>query len=187
MSPSPNPGELSAKKDDSDLQLLLQGKRGSATCHPHLRTIEYCPRYWILSQLTQNADGPEQFTCLQAAINKGKLAWLCVIGRRHASWGFPSYSEGEEVQETCVQYTTFRVLPKRLVSISPHLKLWQNQHTLHAWQMLRMMESGKAANTHDWSPLGWTGWISLQSKGLSRVFSNTTVQKHQFFRAQLSL
>ena len=42
-------------------------------------------------------------------------------------------------------------------------------------------------NTQDWSPLGWTGWISLQSKGLSRVFSNTTVQKHQFFNAQLSL
>ena len=41
-------------------------------------------------------------------------------------------------------------------------------------------------NTQDWSPLGWTGWISLQSKGLSRVFSNTTVKKHQFFSAQLS-
>ena len=41
-------------------------------------------------------------------------------------------------------------------------------------------------NTQDRSPLGWTGWISLQSKGLSRVFSNTTVQKHQFFSAQLS-
>ena len=40
-------------------------------------------------------------------------------------------------------------------------------------------------NTQDWSPLGWTGWMSLQSKGLSRVFSNTTVQKHQFFSAQL--
>ena len=42
-------------------------------------------------------------------------------------------------------------------------------------------------NTQDWSPLGWTGCISLQSKGLSKVFSNTTVQKHQFFGAQLSL
>ena len=47
-------------------------------------------------------------------------------------------------------------------------------------------------NTQDWSPLGWTGWISLQSKGLSRVFSNTTAQKHQilrrsaFFTVQLS-
>ena len=42
-------------------------------------------------------------------------------------------------------------------------------------------------NIQDWFPLGWTNWISLQSKGLSRVFSNTTVQKHQFFSAQLSL
>ena len=42
-------------------------------------------------------------------------------------------------------------------------------------------------NTQGWSPSEWTGWISLQSKRLSRVFSNTTVQKHQFFRAQLSL
>ena len=41
-------------------------------------------------------------------------------------------------------------------------------------------------NIQDWSPLGWTGWISLQSKGLSRVLSNTTIQKHQFFSAQLS-
>ena len=41
-------------------------------------------------------------------------------------------------------------------------------------------------NTQGWSPLEWTGWISLQSKGLSRVFSNTTVQKHQFFGIQLS-
>ena len=41
-------------------------------------------------------------------------------------------------------------------------------------------------NTQDWSPLEWTGWISLQSKGFSRVFSNTTVQKHQFLGAQLS-
>ena len=42
-------------------------------------------------------------------------------------------------------------------------------------------------NTQDWSPLGWTGWMSLQSKRLSRVFFNTTVEKHQFFCAQLSL
>ena len=42
-------------------------------------------------------------------------------------------------------------------------------------------------NIKDWFPLGWTGWISLQSKGLPRVFSNTTVQKHQFFGTQLSL
>ena len=46
--------------------------------------------------------------------------------------------------------------------------------------------SGLPLNTQDWSPLGWTGWISSQSKGLLRVFSSTTVQKHQFFSTQLS-
>ena len=42
-------------------------------------------------------------------------------------------------------------------------------------------------NNHDWFPLGWTSWISLQSKGLSRIFSNTTVQKHQFFQQEASV
>ena len=41
-------------------------------------------------------------------------------------------------------------------------------------------------NSQDWSPLGWTGWTSFQSKGLSRIFSNSTIQKHQFFSTQLS-
>ena len=62
---------------------------------------------------------------------------------------------------------------------------------LFAWggQSIRVSASASVlpVNTQDWSPLGWTGWTSLQFKGLSRVFSNTTVQKHQFFRAQLSL
>ena len=44
-----------------------------------------------------------------------------------------------------------------------------------------------SGNIQDWSPLGWTGWDSLQSKGLSRIFSNTTIQEHQFFSAELSL
>ena len=61
---------------------------------------------------------------------------------------------------------------------------------LFSWGGQRIGVSALASvlpmNTQDWSPLGWTGWISLQSKGLSRVFSNTTVQKHQFFGTQFS-
>ena len=61
---------------------------------------------------------------------------------------------------------------------------------LFAWGGQSIGVSGSASvlpmNTQYWSPLGWIGWISLQSKGLSRVFSNTTAQKHQFFGAQLS-
>ena len=59
---------------------------------------------------------------------------------------------------------------------------------LFTWggQSIGVSASVLPMNTQDWSPLGWTGWISLQSKGLSRVFSNARVQKHQFFGAQLS-
>ena len=61
---------------------------------------------------------------------------------------------------------------------------------LFAWVGQRIGVTALASvlpmNTQDWSPLEWTGWISLQSKGLSRVFSNTIVQKHQFFSVQLS-
>ena len=61
---------------------------------------------------------------------------------------------------------------------------------LFAWGDQSIVASASASvlpmNTQDHSPLGWTGWMSLQSKGLLRVFSNTTVQKHQFFGAQLS-
>ena len=54
-------------------------------------------------------------------------------------------------------------------------------------QSIRASASIPPMNIQDWFPLGWTGWISLQSKGFSRVFPNTTVQKHQFFGAQSSL
>ena len=54
-------------------------------------------------------------------------------------------------------------------------------------QSIRASGSVLPMNIHDWSLLGWTGWISLQSKGLSIVFSNTTVEKHQFFGIQPSL
>ena len=61
---------------------------------------------------------------------------------------------------------------------------------LFAWHSHRIGVSALASvlpkNTQDWSFLEWTGWISLQSKGLSRVFSNTTLQKHQFFGTQPS-
>ena len=74
-------------------------------------------------------------------------------------------------------------------NLSQHQGLFQNQFFASGGQSIGVSASTSVLpmNTQDWSPLGWTGWISLQSKGLSRVFSNTTVRKHQFFSAQLSL
>ena len=68
-------------------------------------------------------------------------------------------------------------------SIFPHIRFFSNESVLHiGWPKYWISASTSVLpmNTQDWSPLGWTGWISLQSKGLSRVFSNTTVQKHHF-------
>ena len=74
-------------------------------------------------------------------------------------------------------------------SIFPTIRVFSNESTLHMrWPKycVSALLSVLPMNTQDLSPLEWTGWISLQSKGLSRVFFNTTVQKHQFFGAQLS-
>ena len=75
-------------------------------------------------------------------------------------------------------------------SIFPSIRIFSNESVLRIrWPRIEVSASASVFLMHiqDWSPLGWTGWISLQSKGLSRVFSNTTVQKHQFFGTQLSL
>ena len=83
-------------------------------------------------------------------------------------------------------------------SVVPFFSCLQSFPASESFQMSQLFTSGSQstgvsasasvlpANTQDWSPLGWTGWISLQSKWLSRIFSNTTVQKHQFFGTQLS-
>ena len=83
-------------------------------------------------------------------------------------------------------------------SVVPFFSLLQSCPESGSFQMSQLFTSGGQStgvsasasvlpmNTKDSSPLGWTGWVSLQSKGLSRVLSNTTVQKHQFFGAQLS-
>ena len=84
-------------------------------------------------------------------------------------------------------------------SVVPFSSCPQSFPALGSFQMSQFFTSGGQSigvsasvsvppmNIQYWFPLGWTGWISLQSKGLSRVFSNTTVQKHQFFSAQISL
>ena len=79
--------------------------------------------------------------------------------------------------------------PLLLPSIFPSIRVFSNESTLHIrwpkyWSF--SLTSVLPMNTQDWSPLGWTSGTSFQSKGLSGVFSNTTVQKPQFFGTQLS-
>ena len=77
-----------------------------------------------------------------------------------------------------------------LPPIPPSIRVFSNESALcMRWPSTGVSASASVlpVNTQGWSPLGWTGWIALQSKGLSRVFSNTTVQKRQFFSSHLSL
>ena len=104
------------------------------------------------------------------------------------SWSSPKFMSIESVMPSShgILCRPLLLLPP----IHPSIRVFSNESTLRIrWPKsigVSASTSVLSMNTQDWSPLEWTGWISLQSKGLSRVFSNTTVQKHQFFGAQLS-
>ena len=111
--------------------------------------------------------------------------------------GLPVHHQLPESTQTHVHWVGYQ--PTISSSFDPVFSCPQSFPASGSFQMSQLFASGGQSigvsastsvlpmNTQDWSPLGWTGGISLQSKGLSRVFSNTTVQKHQFFGAQLYL
>ena len=109
--------------------------------------------------------------------------------------GFPVHHPFLELAQTHVHQVSDAIQPSLLLS-TPSLAFSLSQHQgLFKWvssshQVARVLEfqlqqTVLPMNIQDWFPLGWPSWISLQSKGLSRVFSNATVQKHQFFSVQL--
>ena len=109
----------------------------------------------------------------------------------------PDYHQLPESTQTHVHWVHDAIQPSH--PVIPFSSRLQSFPASGSFPMSQLLTSGGQSigvsastsvlplNTQDWSPLGWTGWISLQSNGLPRVFSNTTVQKHQFFSAQLSL
>ena len=122
--------------------------------------------------------------------------WLCNSMKCNTP-GLPVYHQLPDFTQIHVQWVSDAIQPSHpLLSPSPPAL---NHPASGSFQMSQLFTSGGQnigvpastsvlpMNIQDWSPLEYTRWISLQSKGLSRVFSNTTVQKHQFFGAQLSL
>ena len=112
--------------------------------------------------------------------------------------GLPVHHQQLEFTQTHVHWVSDAIQPSYPLSspspptfnLSQHQGLFKWVSSLH--QVAKVLEfsastSALPMNTQNWCPLEWTGWISLQSKGLARVFSNSTVQKHQFFSAQLFL
>ena len=123
--------------------------------------------YWRINQIWGKTQAPGEV--LWPMKGTGMESWLCKIFKDISSSVMPFSS--------CLQ------------SFSASESFQMSQFFTSGGQSIGVSASTPVLpmNIQDWPPLGWTGWISLQSKGLSRVFSNTTVQKHQFFGAQLSL
>jgi len=131
-----------------------------------------------------------QFTCSVMSDS------LQPLELQHARLPCPSptpraYSNSCPLSRWCHPTISFSVVPfsSHLQSFPASGSFQMSQFLTSSGQSIGVSASTSVLpmNTQDWFPLGWTGWISLQFKGLSRLFSNTTVQKHQFFGAQLSL
>ena len=123
--------------------------------------------------------------------------WLFATPQTAAHPASLSITNSQVYSNSCPLHRWYQ--PTILSSVIPFSSCLQSFPASGSFQMSQFFASGGQSigvsgwatvlpmNIQDWCLLGWTGWISLQSKGLSRVFSNTTVQKHQFFGAQLSL
>ena len=117
-------------------------------------------------------------------------------GPQRARLTCPSPTPGIYINSSLLSRWCHPTTSSSVIPFSSHLQSFpatgsfpKSQFFASGGQSIEVSASGSVLpmNTQDWFPLGWTGWISLQSKGLSRVFSNTTLQKHQFFSTQLSL
>jgi len=133
---------------------------------------------------------PLQFSSVQSLSH----VWLFAtpwITARQASLSIPNYKSLLKLMSIKLVMPSNRLIlcfpSSPAFNLSQHQGLFQGVSSLH--QVAKVLECRLQHQSFQWLqywfPLGWTGWISLQSKGLSRVFSNTTVQKYQFFGAQL--
>ena len=107
--------------------------------------------------------------------------------------GFPVHHHLLELAQTHVHWVGHSIISSSVIPFSSCLQSFpgsesfpMRQFFTSGGQTIRASASVLPMNIQDWFPLGWTGWISLQSKGLSRVSSNTTVQKNKFFSAHFS-
>ena len=120
---------------------------------------------------------------------------LWAHGLQHARPPCPSptpgvYSNSCPLSQWCYQTISSSVFPFSCLQSFPESESFPvSQLFASGVQSIGISASASVfpMNIQDWFPLGWTGWISLQSKGLSRVFSNTTIQKRQFFGTHFSL
>ena len=139
----------------------------------HINNISYNDSAQFSHSVVSNSLRPHGLQCTRPPCPSpapGVYSNSCSLSR----WCHPSISSSVIPFSSCPQ------------SFPASWSFQMSQLFASGGQNIGVSASTSVLFTQDWSPLGWTGWISLQSKGLSRVFSNTTVQKHQFFSTQLS-
>ena len=153
----------------------------------------YCVLFWVLtdnSAVGHLAHVSTQFSSVQSLSH----VHLWAHGLQHSLPPCPSptrrvYSHScPSLSRWCHPTISSSVVPfSCFQSFSASGSFQMSQFFTSGGQSIRALASVLPMTIQDWFPLGWTGWISLQSKGLSRVFSNTIIQKHQFFGTQFSL
>ena len=149
--------------------------------------------------ICSSSNTASKFNCvaISHSVQFSSVAQSCLCDPMNCSTsGLPVHHQLPEFTQTDVHWVGDAIQPSH--PVVPFSSCPQSFPASGSFQMSKFFTSGGQSigvsasapvlpmNTQDWSPLEWTGWISFQSKGLSRVLSNTTVQKHQFFGAQLS-
>ena len=170
---------------------LFQLTTRLSVLHPHPRVSIHAAPYLAQLSLRFSLSESHSFSLHFSSDQSLSRVWLFATPRTAARQASLSITNSQSLPKP---------MPTESVMPSNHLILCCPQYlpALGSFLMSQLFSWGNQGigisastsvlpmNTQDWSPLGWTGWIFLQSKGLSRVFYNTTVQKHQFFGAQLS-
>ena len=177
------------------------GRRGLVGCSPWGRyesdTTGQLHFHFSLSLIGEGNDNPLQCSCLENPRDGGAW-WAAIYGiiqsRTQLKW---LSSSSRACSNSCPSSQWCHpIISSSVVCFSSHLQSFPASRSFPVSQFftsggqsigVSASTSVFSMNTKDWSLLEWTGWISLQSKGLSRVFSNTTVLNHQFFSTQLSL
>ena len=180
-----------------------------------MRVLTYIKGLWLVSVNSNGRDGGSNaghYGTISCALTLGHIflapyalsVWFSSIAQSFWFFETPwtaahqaslsitnSWSPPKPMSTESVMPSNHLILCRLLLlpSIFPSVMVFSNKLFTSGGQSIGVSASASVLpmNTQDWSPLESTGWISLQSKGLSRVFSNTTVQKHQFFGIQLSL
>ena len=133
----------------------------------------------------------ERFKAGAEEDERGWDGWMASL----TQWAWVWVNSGSSLKLMSIELVMPSNISSSVISFSSHLQSFpasgsfpMSQFFTSGGQIIGVSASASVLpmNIQEWFPLGWTGWISLQSKGLSRVFSNTTVQKRQFFSAQLS-